>query len=780
MSQSGKIDELQRQLHILLDRQEEFQRQIKQLQFQIYELREEAEIAAPKSLPTEAKLSENYPSAQPHPQSAPKAATPRPKQKIGDNIQQTFKQAIPGDLEKFIGENLINKIGILILVIGAGIGVNYAIDHDLISPLGRIILGYLLGISLFAISIKLKKNYDAFSAVLQSGALAIFYFITYAAYQAYALIPNLVAFFMMVLFTIFTVLSALAYNRRIIALMGLVGAYAIPFLLGSETGDARILFAYITLINVGMLYISFRKYWKILFHSAFLATWGIYIAWMIQSQLGEANFALGFTFLTVFFIIFYTTFLAYKIIRKEKFSRSDVLFLLANSILYFILGYFWVDSVAAFGQYLSLFAIFNATLHLLVGQIIFKQKLVDQALLHMVVGLVLVFTVIAIPLQFSGNWITLMWAGLALILFWTGKRQSVRFYVQMSYPVMLLAFLSFVFSSRISSSLYTDNNFTPVFNQDFLYSLIFIAIFAVINYIQFGNKNTPNASNTAPRNLLHYIIPAILFYALFFTGYDEVGRYWMQRQWQLDQLVADHPQVDYSLLLPTYYPFRVLWQTIYTLTFLSVFSAINLYKIRNYKLQVVSTVLLIFALFFFATEGLHELDKVRELVLFPSSSPFAPPTGIMHHLIRYISIGAAILAGWFLWQNGKKIKFPPATPQVLELALHALTLWVATSELLHWLQMLRLPVDQDIAQRILWGIYALVLVALGIYHRKQYLRIAAMILFAYTLIQVVFWDLSHLDTISKTLVFLALGVLLLIISFLYNKYKNLMHDHPED
>ena len=39
------------------------------------------------------------------------------------------------DVEKFIGENLINKIGIAITIIGVAIGVNYSIEHDLISPL---------------------------------------------------------------------------------------------------------------------------------------------------------------------------------------------------------------------------------------------------------------------------------------------------------------------------------------------------------------------------------------------------------------------------------------------------------------------------------------------------------------------------------------------------------------------------------------------------------------------------------------------------------------------
>ncbi|MBL7752231.1 MAG: hypothetical protein JNN29_12665, partial [Chitinophagaceae bacterium] len=42
------------------------------------------------------------------------------------------------DLEKFIGENLANKIGIAILVLGIGFFVKYAIDKNWINETGRV------------------------------------------------------------------------------------------------------------------------------------------------------------------------------------------------------------------------------------------------------------------------------------------------------------------------------------------------------------------------------------------------------------------------------------------------------------------------------------------------------------------------------------------------------------------------------------------------------------------------------------------------------------------
>ena len=187
------------------------------------------------------------------------------------------------NLEKFIGENLINKIGILITIIGVGIGAKYAIDHQLISPLTRILLGYLVGFVLFGFAIKLKKEYNNYSSVLMSGAMAIVYFITYAAYSFYALMPQYVAFGLMVMITVFTVYAAIKYDRQVIAMIGMVGAYGVPFLLSDGSGNMVVLFTYMSIINLGIMVLAFNKYWKPIYYVSFVLSWLIYFTWYESS-----------------------------------------------------------------------------------------------------------------------------------------------------------------------------------------------------------------------------------------------------------------------------------------------------------------------------------------------------------------------------------------------------------------------------------------------------------------------------------------------------------------
>jgi uncharacterized membrane protein len=103
-------------------------------------------------------------------------------------------------------------------------------------------------------------------------------------------------------------------------------------------------------------------------------------------------------------------------------------------------------------------------------------------------------------------------------------------------------------------------------------------------------------------------------------------------------------------------------------------------------------------------------------------------------------------------------------------------LTVSSSELIKWMNVAESAESYKLGLSILWGVYSLVLISLGIWKKKKYLRIGAIALFAVTLIKLFFYDLSSLDTISKTIVFVSLGVLLLIISFIYNKYKNIISE----
>lgn len=786
---NDKINQLLDKLETLLKRQDDFSREINNLQIEINRLKttetkqaekEEEKLDRPITDTDfeikKEKITADYQTTQQQAKKEPPTQTIPP-------INKPPKAKI--DLEKLIGENLINKIGIAITIIGVAIGAKYSIENELISPLTRIILGYLAGLGLLGFGFKLKSKYENYSAVLVSGAIAIMYFITYSAYGFYDLIPQVFAFVLMVIFTVFTVIAAINYNRQIIAHIGLVGAYAVPFLLSEGSGKVGILFSYMAIINIGILAIAFKKYWKSLYYSSFGLTWLMYFLWYASKYQTIEHFSLALTFLSLFFVTFYLTFLAYKLLRKEKFEIDDIILLLANSFVFYGIGYAILDNHKTGEQLLGIFTLCNAIVHFIVSAVIYRQKLADKNLFYLVSGLVLVFITIAIPVQLDGNWVTLLWAGEAALLFWIGRTKDVPVYEKLSYPLMILAFFSITHDWTSVYDTYNPENpetrITPLLNVNFLTSILFISAFGFINLLN-SNKRYTSAleSQKGISNIVSFSFLAILLFTLYYALRIEISTYW-------NQLYADSTLTvnSESKEYPNYYwnydlsRFKTIWVINYSLLFVSILSFVNFRKFRNQQLGLINLGLIILALTVFLIQGLYILSELRESYLEQTLSQYYQ-RGIFNIGIRYVSFAFVALTLVTCYKYIRQDFMRRDFKMAFDFLLHTSILWIASSELINWMDIAESTQSYKLGLSILWGIYSLFLIALGIWKKNKPLRIGAIALFGVTLVKLFFYDISHLNTIAKTIVFVSLGVLLLIISFLYNKYKHIISDESEN
>ena len=75
---------------------------------------------------------------------------------------------------------------------------------------------------------------------------------------------------------------------------------------------------------------------------------------------------------------------------------------------------------------------------------------------------------------------------------------------------------------------------------------------------------------------------------------------------------------------------------------------------------------------------------------------------------------------------------------------------------------------------VLWGMASFVLMWLGMRYRTRVLRIISLTLFSITLIKLFVFDIENIAAAGKIVAFFCLGVLLLIISFMYRKVKNII------
>lgn len=81
---------------------------------------------------------------------------------------------------------------------------------------------------------------------------------------------------------------------------------------------------------------------------------------------------------------------------------------------------------------------------------------------------------------------------------------------------------------------------------------------------------------------------------------------------------------------------------------------------------------------------------------------------------------------------------------------------------------------------VFWTLYAILLITLGIMKRSAYLRWTALILFGITVGKVFLIDLTVLSTPLRIISFMVLGVILLVASYLYFKFRSRLEGTPQD
>jgi uncharacterized membrane protein len=84
-------------------------------------------------------------------------------------------------------------------------------------------------------------------------------------------------------------------------------------------------------------------------------------------------------------------------------------------------------------------------------------------------------------------------------------------------------------------------------------------------------------------------------------------------------------------------------------------------------------------------------------------------------------------------------------------------------------------IDLHLAQRLslslVWAVYGGVMLAIGMNRRSKLLRIMALGLLGLTILKVFLFDLSSLEKLYRIISFIVLGLILLAVSFLYQRYR---------
>jgi len=724
---------------------------------------------------------------------------PQPEQKVAFSAQNTIREVLPPkqswiekfrennpDIEKFIGENLINKIGILILVLGISFFVKYAIDKDWINEPARVGIGVLAGALVMGVAHRLRKNYAAFSSVFVAGAISIFYLTIGIAFHDYHLFSQTVAFIIMVVITIFSVFVSVSYDRKELAVLSLIGGFAVPFMVSTGEGNYKVLFTYIAILNVGMLLIAYFKKWNLVTLLAFIFSCLLYSAWFGKGFYDDKlPYRGALFFATIFYIIFSVATVINNLRNKGSFTKLEYFIMVANTFFYFGMGISIIENWKP--EFKGLFTIVLALYNLVYAIFLYRKFGLDKNAIYLLLGLTLTFVTLAIPIQFQGNYITLFWAGEAVLLFWLSQKSKIATFKLGAIIVQILMSGSLIMDWE---KYYSGNlmELKPFLNRMFITGIVSLAslIFTYI-LLKKEKENTDIFGFEFHPSSYRNIILGISILIGYFTGMLEIS-------YQSEDYIANYySALSYSVL----YHFLFSVGLIYIIlklkdkfwnSFIIVLASINIilyvayfYKLtynemtENFVLNLSSKsayfihYILLACLAYFG----YALIKFRNESLFSKYLNHKVALWIFAFCIVYVLSNEVMIHGLMLTKDiispAELAKYPfNKTGYSYEKEMFIDDKFEAIK-----LQIIK------IGYPILWGVLSFVFLIIGIKKQNQQLRIIALALLGITIIKLFVYDIKNVSETGKIIAFILLGVLILIISFVYQKIKKLVVDETK-
>lgn len=176
-------------------------------------------------------------------------------------------------LEQRIGKRWLLYVGIAAIVLGASYLVKLAFDNNWITPAMRVALSALGGGVLVAIGLRFAdRGLAAFGQLLAGGGIAVLYVAIYAALHLYDLVGRGTAFAAM---TAVTAFGAWLADRRVapgLAMVALLGGFATPWLVGGDRDAYLALFTYVTVLGAGAAVLARRHAWPTITLAGFVLT----------------------------------------------------------------------------------------------------------------------------------------------------------------------------------------------------------------------------------------------------------------------------------------------------------------------------------------------------------------------------------------------------------------------------------------------------------------------------------------------------------------------------
>lgn len=210
---------------------------------------------------------------------SPPSPTPAPAPQPALPASSARSDSKPFDWEGIIGVRLFAWLGGAAFFLAAVLFLQYSIQHNLISPAARVAIGFLAGALAVWGGDRLREKADLSGQAISGAGVAILYADIFAAHSIYQLFGSAVASAAMIFVTAAAGVMAVRRSAFMLAVLGLIGGFATPYLLSTGVDRPVSLFFYLLLLSTGVLTVARRKEWPILGALGLAGSAVIYAGW---------------------------------------------------------------------------------------------------------------------------------------------------------------------------------------------------------------------------------------------------------------------------------------------------------------------------------------------------------------------------------------------------------------------------------------------------------------------------------------------------------------------
>jgi len=411
--------------------------------------------------------------------------------------------------------------------------------------------------------------------------------------------------------------------------------------------------------------------------------------------------------------------------------RAMLTVVTADSFLYLLYGNYVLEHCDTTFAKDGFIAFFIAVVNLAVYLYLRFRIAGQNTLRNFMLALTITFVSIGIPMQFDTANLVMLWAAEAVLLLWLFTREKDRIFEVGAVVLSLLTIASLLFYRLLGTPL-ADPGESLFLNGNFLVMLFISAVAFVVAIILQRNRELFSEDRRliaySPCNAVAYAVGFGILYVAF---------------WDDFHIHVGSPVADYASLLSAN-----------VLLCVGAFVLRNRFGMDRYKVPYDVTVYLAAGLYAAAVwnNASTEADLLRWIMTFVT--------------IAYL---AYVMRGLLL-------AMPDNRNQHTEFAIIATLVWITGTRLL----MTSFHEESfSTAFSLSLGLAAFILMCAGMRYHSKEVRIVSLAEFGIVLGKLIFNDVWTMSALGKIIVFISLGILLLTLSFLYQKLKDVLFNEDE-